>query len=208
MMAALASGCLKLSIKTELTSSEGKPAQVASPSTPSTTQKTGADFPGGVQDTTMEDMEMSGPPLSQNTATGPIGNAETLPISITGFFNNTSTSGCFPSGQGWNKYYPLPKLLLGPFTSSNSLTYPNIENRNSVTITTLNIGNPAGLETAIVIYPEFAPWDRSCGNTANACESLTRMPTVQGTRYKAVIYYKSSTLPAGTTSVLVRWQYP
>jgi hypothetical protein len=197
--ASLITGCVKLTVKTQVSGyGPGGAGQGSSPST-------GSGGPTSIPDTTMADMVAQAPPP---TPTSPSGNGGTLPIALSSFNNNTTLSGCFPTSQGWDKYYPLPNLLVGPNTAFSSIIFVNAENLASATVSTLNLGNPAGLETAIAIYPEFAPWDRSCGNTPNACESLTRMPTVSGVRYKAGVFYKSSTLPAGTTTINVRWSYP
>lgn len=200
----LLTGCVKLTVKTQVSGSGPGATGGAVQGSPSTA--TGSGGPASVADTVMADMAVPAP--APPATTPPSGNGSTLPVSISSFYNNTATTGCFPTGKGWDKYYPLPQLLIGPNTTASSITYPNLDNLPSASVTTLNLGNPAGLETAIVIYPEFAPWDRSCGDTPNGCESLTRSPTVPGIRYKAGVFYKSATLPAGITTINVRWSYP
>jgi hypothetical protein len=194
--------CIKLDLKTEVKTERSDGAGTGStgggPTGPGDPGKPGIKV--DPTDTMMADMEMPAPTIGQ-----PSGNGDLLSFSAGN--SNTSQTGCYPASGGWDRYYPLPKLMLGPNTASNSMTYPNMEGINSFSITTVGIGNPAGLETAIVAYPELAPWDRTCVNVPLTGETLVRVPTTAGVRYKVGIFYKNNTLPPGT-SINVRWAYP
>src|SRR5262245_12661400 len=62
----------------------------------------------------------------------------TLGIPITSFSSGDNGQTCFPSSQGWNKYY-VTFYFLGPNVNPapNPNNYPNPENVNSITVDTL-----------------------------------------------------------------------
>src|SRR5436305_1588139 len=213
LSAVLLAGCVKLSVKTEITCADRgsqTPAPNPTPTSP------GSTCPLSTDDTLLADMaaQKPTPPGGDAPAAGgrrpggPFGNGETLPFSVNNAANNTATTGCFPANLGWDKYIPLPKFLVGPNCTPNANAYPNNDNAPSLTITTAAIGNGPTVETGIVIYPALAPSDRTCGPDVPGGEAVTRAPTTSGTYYKAGVFYKSATLPPGTTTVFIRWQYP
>ncbi len=124
------------------------------------------------------------------------GNSGTLIIAANIFQGNSGSQLCFPTSQGWDKYY----------------SYTNAANIPSVTVQTCDPINGTTLETGIVIQNAFNPNDKVCATNTAACTPSTKLTkdtrsTSNNTKYKATIFYKSSTL-GGLTNVTVNWSYP
>ena len=138
----------------------------------------------------------------------------TLVMPVTSFTSGTSSTGCFPSSQGWNKYY-VTFYFLGPNVSPLPIpnNYPNPDNLSSVTIDTENPTNGTALDTGIIIMDNLNPNSKVCNDddptyTANPkLSKATFSPTGTNRKYRVGIVYKSSTA-AGVTNVLMNWHYP
>jgi len=140
------------------------------------------------------------------------GNSGTLIIAANIFQGNGGSQLCFPTSQGWDKYYPMPKFFLGPNTTPDANSYTNAANIPSVTVQTCDPINGTTLETGIVIQNAFNPNDKVCATNTAACAASTKLTTdtrstANNTKYKATIFYKSSTL-GSLTNVTVNWSYP
>jgi hypothetical protein len=137
----------------------------------------------------------------------------TLGVPVTSFTSGTS-AGCFPSSQGWNKYY-VTFYLLGPNVSSlpNPNNYPNPDNLNSVTIDTEDPSNGTTLDTGIIIMDNLNPNSKACNDddpsyTANPkLSKVTFVPTGTNRKYRVGVVYKSSTA-GGVNNVVINWHYP
>ena len=142
----------------------------------------------------------------------PFGNSGTIIIAANIFQGNSGSQQCFPTGQGWDKYYPMPKFFLGPNTTPDANSYTNAANIPSVTVQTCDPADGTTLETGIVIQNAFSPNDKVCATNSAACIPSTKLTkdtrsTANSTKYKATIFYKSSTL-GSLTNVTVNWSYP
>jgi hypothetical protein len=137
----------------------------------------------------------------------------TLAVPVTSFTSASST-GCFPSSQGWNKYY-VSFYFLGPNVSPLPIpnNYPNPDNLSSVTIDTEDPSNGTALDTGILIVDNLNPNSKVCNDddptyTANPkLSKATFNPTGTNRKYRVGIFYKSSTA-AGVNTVLINWHYP
>jgi hypothetical protein len=137
----------------------------------------------------------------------------TLAVPVTSFTSGSST-GCFPSSQGWNKYY-VSFYFLGPNVSPLPINnnYPNPDNLSSVTIDTEDASNGTALDTGILIVDNLNPNSKVCNDddptyTANPkLSKATFNPTGTNRKYRVGIFYKGSTA-AGVNTVLINWHYP
>jgi hypothetical protein len=124
-----------------------------------------------------------------------------------------ATPGCSQIGNGYDKYI-VAYYFLGPNVNPppNPNPYPNIYNSSSVTVwgevilakpdsTATTTISPANFDSVVKIHNNMDPSESACGNTV-----ATFAPTLSGKRYRAVIFYKSWTLPAGA-QVRLRWSY-
>ena len=143
----------------------------------------------------------------------PDGNSGSLTIGLTAFLGNGGAQQCFPTSKGWDKYYPMPKFFLGPNTLPDANCYTNASNIPSVTVKTCDPANGTTLETGIVIQNSINPnGDKTCATNTASCIPSTMLTidsrsTANNTKYKATIFYKSSTL-GSLTNVTVNWSYP
>jgi hypothetical protein len=129
---------------------------------------------------------------------------------------NTSSSGCFRANQGWDKYFVLG-LFAGPYTPPLS-GFPNLTNTNNsvnIRVQTCNLTNVfwgTTLQTGIIIHRDDNSSIKKCRTNALQCTFSTKLTTnvyamSAGYYYRAVVYYKSSTLPTGQTNITVDWNY-
>ena len=143
----------------------------------------------------------------------PTGNAGALYVPIGDFTAGDGGQACFPYANGWDSYYPLPKLFLGPGVEPDADSYTNIGQLKKVTVKTCNPTNGATLKTGVVIYEKYhALTDKKCATNAPSCPYGTNLTINQrniasNKTYIAVVYYKSKTLGTNT-SVVVDWSYP
>jgi len=146
---------------------------------------------------------------------GPSPSEGTLGVPITSFSAGNNGQTCFPTDQGWNKYY-VTFYFLGPNVSPppNPNNYPNPENVNSVTVDTLLSENGSTLDTGIVIMDNLNPASKVCNDdaapvyTPNAkLSKVTFTPTGSGRKYRVGIFYKSNTA-GGLSEVKIHWTYP
>lgn len=141
------------------------------------------------------------------------GNSGSLIVPVSSFYNGNGGQACFPTAQGWDRYYPLPRYFLGPGVTPDSMSYTNINQLSSVTVTTCVETNGTTLETGIVIYEQFNPnTDKKCATNSTACLVSTKLTVNQRSiannkKYRATVFYKSGTLPP-LTSVKINWSYP
>lgn len=144
---------------------------------------------------------------------GPAGNSGFLNIYYNSFYNGNGGQACFPTGDGWDRYFPLPRYFLGPGVTPNAQSYTNVDALFNVTVRTCAPTNGTSLQTGIVIYEEFHPsTDKKCKTTSPACLAsgnltINSRPIEGGKRYRATVFYKSSTL-GSLTNVQVLWSYP
>ena len=137
----------------------------------------------------------------------------TLAVAVGSFQNGNNGQSCFPSGAGWDKYYIMPKFFLGPNVTPDANSYTNSENLSQVTVSTCDETNGTTLETAMVIYEQFHPsTDKVCATNTPACIPSAKLTIDQrtiasGKKYRATVFYKSSTL-GSLTNVTVKWSYP
>ena len=142
---------------------------------------------------------------------GPGGTSGTLIIAAN-IFQSSGGTQCFPTSQGWDKYYPLPKFFLGPNTTPDANSYTNANNTPSVTVQTCDPSNGTTLQTGILIQAAFNPIDKVCVTNSPACIpspklTIATRSLANNTKYKATVFYKSSTL-GSLTNVTVNWSYP
>jgi len=115
--------------------------------------------------------------------------------------------------QGYDKYI-IAFYFLGPNVNPppNPNRYPNPYNSSSVTVwaevapaeskfTESTNLSPSSFESFVRINANLDPNDRVCGNSI-----ATYAPMASGTTYRAVIFYKSWTLPPGA-GLKIRWSY-
>lgn len=146
----------------------------------------------------------------------PAGSSGTLGVKVTSFLSGNGGQDCFPTSQGWDRYYSTG-LFLGPFVSPlpNPNPFPNTGNVASVTIDTLHSSNGTALATGIVINRDLAPQDKKCATNVGSIiyppnpnlSKLTFAPTQTNKKYRVTIFYKSSTA-GGLTNVFSNWAYP
>jgi hypothetical protein len=139
----------------------------------------------------------------------------TLNVPVTSFSSGSSDANCFPTTQGWNKYYVTFYLLgpnVSPLPSPNN--YPNPNNLNSVTLDTMAPGNGATLDTGLLIVDNLNPNSKVCDDDASPTytpnpklSKVTFTPTGTNHKYRAGIFYKSGTA-TGLTNIVVHWSYP
>lgn len=149
--------------------------------------------------------EVFNPPV----AGAPYGNSGSVLAQVSSFYSGSHA--CFPSSAGWDRYFPMPRYLIGPGVVPNSLSYTNIDQLSQCTISTCDGANPVTLHTAVVIYEEYNP------NTDRVCASNSGCPNTQltvnsrsianGKRYRATVYFKSGEL-GNLQNVKVNWGYP
>jgi hypothetical protein len=142
----------------------------------------------------------------------PSGNSGSLSIGLNSFLSGSGSAQCFPTSQGWDKYYPMPKFFLGPNVTPAANTYTNELNIPNVTVKTCDPTNGTTLQTGILIQDAANPNDKvcvtnSCEDAGNAMLTVNRRSTQSGKKYKATIFYKSSTLDPSRTNVVVNWIY-
>lgn len=144
----------------------------------------------------------------------PTGNFGTVSIDTANAAQGSSGYVCFPLTQGWDKYYVLPGRFEGPNKTCNLPNYPNTTEHGLLWVGTCNASNlfwGNTLETGIVIHRDTAPNIKQCRTNALACAGNTKLTTnrfaMQAYCYRAVVYYKSSTLAPGQTNIHVEWRY-
>jgi len=144
---------------------------------------------------------------------GPSGTSGTLGLQVLSFRTNgtTSINDCFPTSQGWDRYYST-QYFGGPFTKN--IQFPNIENVSSVTVDTIHSSNGTTLATGIVIYKSVAPNIKVCATNAGTISpnnpnlsKATFAPTQTNTLYRTTIFYKSSTA-GGLSNIFFNFSYP
>ncbi len=139
------------------------------------------------------------------------GNFGSLNPDVTSFINGNNGQGCFPTSDGWDKYYPLPGYFLGPNTTPPTPNpYPNSGNNSFITIDTCAPENGTTLETGVVIMYEFNPADKVCASTSSCVDSskltICTRSMATGKRYRAAVFYKSATL-GGLQKIKINWSY-
>jgi hypothetical protein len=144
-----------------------------------------------------------------NIAGGPTGNFGTINVNpSTDLISNTSSTGCFPTSGGWDKYYATG-YFLGPGATANPNNFPNTSS-TAVTITTVDAANGMTLDTGILINYEFNPNDKVCNDdvgSGNNPKLSTATKTLDNNkRYRLTVFFKSSTIGSLTT-IKVNWQY-
>jgi len=149
----------------------------------------------------------------------PTGNGGSLTVGISSFYGGNGGQTCFPNPP-WDKYRPIIGYFLAPNYPPPLPTpnFPNVENQPTVTIKTCNDSNANStvgttLQTGIVIVNDANPnGDKVCAtNNCSATNFLTidiRSLTPGNNKYRATVFYKSGTKPAGLTNVTVDWHYP
>jgi len=145
----------------------------------------------------------------------PDGNMGTLNAPVTAFSSGSSDGNCFPTTQGWNKYY-VTFYFLGPNVSPlpNPNNYPNPDNTNSITIDTMAAENGSSLDTGLLIVDNLNPNSKVCDDDASPTytpnpklSKVTFTPTGTNRKYRLGIFYKSSTA-TGITNIVIHWSYP
>jgi len=134
--------------------------------------------------------------------TATTGNGGTLTAPI-GVFTN-SGSCCSASFDKLHVYKPFD----GPYASQPSPDFPNTSNSSTLTVDTLS--NSSTLDTGVEIRQQTSPYTSWCNNDISSTTKLsqnTGTPLVNGQTYRVGVYYKSSTLPPGTTTIIWTWQY-
>lgn len=147
-----------------------------------------------------------------NTVEDPAPSAGTINILPGSLVNNSSTTGCFPSSSGWDKYYATG-WFLGPGGTATPNNYPNAESKSNITIDTLSAANGTGLDTGILINYEFNPNDKVCNDDVgssiwpgNSKLSKATKPMNSKLRYRLTVFFKSSTI-GSLTNIVVNWKY-
>jgi hypothetical protein len=137
-------------------------------------------------------------------------------VPVGSFFNGNGSQSCFPSAQGWDKYFPLPRYILGPGVTPDAQSYTNVDQLLTGTIKTCdpaNLTNLTSLQTGIVIYEVGHPnTDKQCATNSPSCLASSNLTidlrTLEsGKKYRATVFYKSTTL-GQLTNVYVLWSYP
>ncbi len=143
----------------------------------------------------------------------PIGSGGTIIVLASSFVSGNGNQACFPTSEGWDKYFVLPRYFVGPGVTADSTSYTNSEQLSSVTVRTCDPTNGSTLETGIVVYEQFNPnTDKKCATNSPTCLAsgkLTIDPRAiaNGKKYRATVFYKSGTL-SPLTEVKVIWNYP
>ena len=145
----------------------------------------------------------------------PAANFGSIYIPTTSLVNNSASTGCFRSANGWNRYFVMPGLFLGPNTPllANPPCFTNSDNKASLKVDTCMLTNTytgMNLETGIVIVQDDDPYTKQCRTNigCNISPKLTvnTWAISPNTYYRATVYFKGSTL--GTmTNVAVEWSY-
>ncbi len=134
-----------------------------------------------------------------------------LPVLVSQLGNGNNGQACFPNPP-WDRYYLVPKYLIGPSNTPDANCYTNSPQSPLGTIKTCDPANGTNLETGIVIFEATHPYtDQVCAMNSD-CPVSTNLTINQRTlannkRYRAVILYKSSTL-GSLTSITNWWSYP
>ena len=149
-----------------------------------------------------------------NVVTGPSGNFGTININpSTDLISNGSSTGCFPSTGGWDKYYATG-WFLGPGATANPNNFPNTAPQSSsITIDTLHNDNGTTLDTGILINYEFNPNEKVCNNDVgstvwpnNPKLSKATMTMGNNKRYRLTVFFKSNTI-GSLTNIKINWHY-
>ena len=156
------------------------------------------------------------PPLRAEHLEPPAVVTGSLAVPINLAQNNTGAYNCFPSSQGWDRYYLIITNFNGKSVTPNAFSFTNkVPKQTTFTVKTCNPHNGA-METGILTFDMFAPGNSSLWvcrtNAGGACldngnlSILTR--TMSNTRsYRAIVFYKSGTLGTNET-VKVEFSYP
>jgi len=143
----------------------------------------------------------------------PSGNSGPLPVPIGLFGSGNNGATCFPTSDGWDKFYSVPFFFVGPGVTPDSNCYTNSQQASQVTVFTCGDTNGTTLETGILIVEQFHPsTDKVCATNTPACPTSPRLTINQraiatGKKYRATVFYKSRTL-GSITNVTVFWTYP
>jgi hypothetical protein len=143
-----------------------------------------------------------------------VGNNGSLSVGISSFLNGNNGQSCFPSTQGWDKYFVIPNCYLCGANVSQQC-FANTTRVNNCIVSTCdqaNVVTGAGpLQTGIVIQYEFDPSDKVCATNSPTCTASSTLTTCTramgpSKRYRATIHYKSGTA-TGLSSIKVNWNY-
>jgi hypothetical protein len=145
---------------------------------------------------------------------GGISGSLTIGLGLGGFTSGNAGQTCFPASQGWDSWFVLPRLLLGPNTAPDANSYTNSENSSQFTVKTCDPDNGQMLQTGIVIQRDIPPFQKTCytNSTVPPCTSTNltiavRTGTTQG-KYRATVFFKSSTTNGLPSGIKVYWSYP
>lgn len=141
----------------------------------------------------------------------PSGNSGQVIALKKGFYTG-SPHACFTAADGWDKWFPLPRYLIGPVVVPNAVCFTNIDQLYGVTVSTCIAENGTVLETGIVIYEEFNPnTDKLCvtnsGCLAASLLTINTRPIEASKRYRATVFCKSAQLNVAG-QVKINWSYP
>ena len=143
-------------------------------------------------------------------AVDPSGNFGSVQMPVGSLTPNNASTGCFRTVDGWNKYFPMPKLFCGPFATAAN-TYTNNSNSPWLTVQTCTTNNNTSVKTGIVIADSVNPNDKLCVTNTPSCAQGTNLTIntrsmANGKFYRATVFIQSATL-AGLTNVGVDWKY-
>lgn len=157
------------------------------------------------------DLSKFPPPGNYPPPSDPSGNVGSVNVPIGSLLDNTASTGCFRTSNGWDRYFPMPKLFCGPYTPPNSFCYSNEGNKVWLTVQTCNPSNGTTLRTGIVIANDDVPSDKKCVTNSASCIysprlTINKRSMANDTYYRATVFFKSATL-GSLTNVVVDWLY-
>lgn len=131
---------------------------------------------------------------------------------------SNSTTGCFASSNGWNKYIVMTNIFIGPNYSGGQLPsggVPNTKHCTNLIVNLCNSANGSNFVGEFYVVNNFHPNDgeAKCGTNNPNCSSNTNcsadtitMTNAPDASYRVDVIYKSSTTN-GLTNIMVNWAY-
>lgn len=139
----------------------------------------------------------------------------TLNVPLNWFSTGNGGYNCFPTAQGWDRYYLVVTNFIGTNVTPDQYSFTNIApKQTNFTVWTCNPHNGASLVTGILTFELLNPsTTRICTTNAGAaCPSNGNLSiqtrTMAATKkYRSIVFYKSSTLGTNQT-IRVDFSYP
>ncbi len=136
------------------------------------------------------------------------GNSGTLNILPSSFSNGNNGVACFPTTNGWDRYFTTFYFLGPNAVPPDPNKYPNDGKYHIVTLSTDVTTNGPNLVAGVVIINNLILTNRVCSPTTNGAPRLGTASMVMGNtnKYRATIFYKSATL-GNLTNIVMTWNY-